>query len=120
MRKIEVVPYDPMWTKAFEQEAEALKKALGENCVEVHHIGSTSVSGLSAKPVIDMIPVVRDITKVDEANEAMKALGYDPQGEYGIPFRRYFQKGGNNRTHHAHVLNKVLQKLNAILNFVIG
>jgi GNAT superfamily N-acetyltransferase len=49
-----------------------------------------------------MVPVVLDITKVDDANTAMLALGYEAKGEYGMPFRRYFQKGGNQRTHHVH------------------
>ena len=103
MRRIEVVPYDKNWQLLFEQEATRVKQALGENCIQVHHVGSTSVPGLAAKPVIDMIPVVKDIARVDQSNEAMKALGYEPQGEFGIPFRRYFQKGGDERTHHVHV-----------------
>jgi GrpB-like predicted nucleotidyltransferase (UPF0157 family) len=106
MRKIEVVPYDTSWPKMFEQESILIKSALGENCVDIHHIGSTSVPGLCAKPVIDMIPVVKDITLVDSVNEKMRAIGYEPQGEFGIPFRRYFQKGGDNRTHHVHVFEE--------------
>ncbi|CEG59979.1 bifunctional GrpB family protein/GNAT family N-acetyltransferase [Legionella micdadei] len=102
-RFIEVVPYNPEWPKQFEQEAIRVKKALGENCIEIHHIGSTAVPGLAAKPVIDMIPVVEDITLVDAANPLMLKLHYAAKGEYGIPFRRYFQKGGNQRTHQAHV-----------------
>ncbi|HAT4673263.1 TPA: GNAT family N-acetyltransferase [Legionella pneumophila subsp. pneumophila] len=102
-RLIEVVSYDANWSMQFEQEAERIKKALGSNCIEIHHIGSTSVPGLAAKPIIDMIPVVLDISKVDSANAAMQALGYEAKGEYGIPFRRYFQKGESLRTHHAHI-----------------
>lgn len=67
-RLIEVVSYDANWPMQFEQEAERIKKALGSNCIEIHHIGSTSVPGLAAKPIIDMIPVVLDISKVDSAN----------------------------------------------------
>ncbi|HHU0051804.1 TPA: GNAT family N-acetyltransferase [Legionella pneumophila] len=100
---IKVVSYDSNWPVQFEQEAERIKKALGSNCIEIHHIGSTSVPDLVAKPVIDMIPVVLDISKVDGANAAIRALGYEAKGEYGIPFRRYFQKGDNRLTHHAHV-----------------
>lgn len=58
---IKVVSYDSNWPVQFEQEAEQIKKALGSNCIEIHHIGSTSVPDLVAKPVIDMIPVVLDI-----------------------------------------------------------
>ncbi|AHE65852.1 hypothetical protein Loa_00263 [Legionella oakridgensis ATCC 33761 = DSM 21215] len=102
-RLIEVVPYDFNWPLQFEQEAKKIKKALGNNCIEIHHIGSTSVPDLAAKPIIDMIPVVLELDKVDSANAAMQALGYEAKGEYGILFRRYFQKGDNLRTHHAHI-----------------
>lgn len=117
MRKIEVVAYNPAWPEMFKQEAEKIKRALGDNCLEVHHIGSTSVPGLAAKPLIDMIPVVRDITKVDAANDALKALGYEPQGEFGIPFRRYFQKGGDNRTHHVHIFEQGSPEIERHLKF---
>lgn len=100
---IEVVPYDPNWSREFEQEAGKIKKALGDNCIEIHHVGSTSIPNLAAKPIIDMIPVVLDISKVDSANAAMQALGYEAKGEYGMLFRRYFQKGDSLRTHHAHI-----------------
>jgi GrpB-like predicted nucleotidyltransferase (UPF0157 family) len=102
-RLVEVLPYDSNWPKLFELESQALKKALGDNCLTIYHIGSTSVPGLAAKPVIDMIPVVYEILKVAAANQSMQKLGYEAKGEYGMPFRRYFQKGGNHHTHHAHV-----------------
>ena len=102
-RIIEVVPYDPEWPTRFREAAQQIKVALGDNCIEIHHIGSTSVVGLSAKPVIDMLPVVHDIMQVDQANRMMASHGYNALGEYGIPFRRYFQKGNNMRTHQAHV-----------------
>ncbi len=63
-RKIEVVDYDPKWPELFKSEAEQVKQALGCNCVQIHHIGSTSIPGLSAKPIIDMLPVVRNIQEV--------------------------------------------------------
>ncbi|WPY00704.1 Putative GrpB family GrpB nucleotidyltransferase [Candidatus Trichorickettsia mobilis] len=91
-RAIQVVPYDPNWPHIYEKEAALIKSALGENCLALHHIGSTSVPGLAAKPIIDMIPVVRNITKVDNYNSAMEALGYISRGECGIPCRRFFQK----------------------------
>ena len=103
MRKIVVVDYRPEWAEAFQREAARIAKVLGENMVAIHHIGSTSVPGLCAKPIIDIMPVVRDIGAVDECNEGFIALGYTPMGEFGIPGRRYFHKGGDERTHHVHV-----------------
>lgn len=93
---IQVIPYDPNWSSIFEFEANDIKKALGDNCVEIYHIGSTSVPGLAAKPIIDMLPVVHDILTVDDAINAMERLGYEAKGEYGMLFRRYFQKQGFN------------------------
>ena len=95
-RTIKVVPYDPLWPTLFKNEASLLENALGDNLIRIHHIGSTSVEGLSAKPIIDMIPEVKDIQAVDKANGAMEALGYTVKGEYGIPFRQFFSKENYN------------------------
>ena len=59
--KIIVTPYNPDWPKFFDIEASKIKEALGANCIAIHHIGSTSIPGISAKPVIDILPVVRNI-----------------------------------------------------------
>ena len=103
MRKVEVVAYSEDWKKKFDEEAILLQKIFGLEIQMIHHIGSTSVDGLSSKPIIDMMPVVRDIRKIDAYNSAMIAIGYEPKGENGLPGRRYFQKGGDNRTHHVHM-----------------
>ncbi|WP_181679029.1 GNAT family N-acetyltransferase [Candidatus Protochlamydia amoebophila] len=117
MNKIEVVEYDPNWPELFEVEAERIKQALGHNCIEIHHIGSTSIPGLSAKPIIDMLPVVRNIQEVDKATKAMESLGYEVKGEYGIAFRRYFQKGKSLRTHNVHVYQEGDPEIIRYLNF---
>ena len=115
---IEVVPYNLHWPEMFASEAELIKQALGGNCVEIHHIGSTSVSGLCAKPIIDMLPVVHDIQEVvDKATKAMEALGYEVKGEYGIAFRRYFQKGKDIRTHNVHVYQEGDPEISRYLKF---
>jgi GrpB-like predicted nucleotidyltransferase (UPF0157 family) len=93
---ITIVPYDHLWPHIFEEEAKRLRKALGDNCLQIHHIGSTSVPGLAAKPIIDIIPVVKDCRLSDMAIQGMKDLGYDFKGEFGIPFRRFFCKPGYN------------------------
>jgi GrpB-like predicted nucleotidyltransferase (UPF0157 family)/dihydrofolate reductase/GNAT superfamily N-acetyltransferase len=115
--KIEVVEYDPSWPKLFELEAARIKQALGCNCVEIYHIGSTSIPGLSAKPIIDMLPVVRNIQEVDKATKTMESLGYEAKGEYGIAFRRYFQKGKDIRTHNVHVYQEGDPEISRYLNF---
>lgn len=103
MRKVEVVAYSEDWKKKFDEEAILLQHIFGLEFQIIHHIGSTSVERLSSKPIIDMMPIVRDIRKIDAYNSAMIAIGYEPKGENGLPGRRYFQKGGDNRTHHVHM-----------------
>lgn len=103
MRKVEVCSYQEKWPVLFQEEAERLSQLFGNELIAIHHIGSTSVPGLKAKPIIDILPVVKDISVVDRYNEEMQSLGYEPKGEFGLPGRRFFQKGGNNRTHHVHM-----------------
>lgn len=95
--------YCEEWSAMFSEEAEKLKLIYENEIIDIHHIGSTSVRGLKAKPIIDIMPVVRDIKNVDKYNKKMQEFGYEPKGENGIPGRRYFQKGGDNRSHHIHI-----------------
>ncbi|PAV29138.1 hypothetical protein CIL05_12100 [Virgibacillus profundi] len=103
MRKVEVCSYSEKWSLMFVEEVEILKFIFGNEIVDIHHIGSTSVPGLKAKPILDIMPVVKDIDLVDKYNPEMGINGYEPKGENGIPGRRYFQKGGDNRSHHVHI-----------------
>lgn len=102
-RIIEVLSYDPEWIKLFEVEAGLLRSIFGQEVAAIHHIGSTSIPGMKAKPIIDILLEVRDIERVDLFNEPMLRLGYEPRGEYGLPHRRYFPKTANgHRTFHIH------------------
>jgi len=104
MRHIIIVDYDPLWKQQFEQEAHALRPIFGTQLVALHHIGSTAIPNMPAKPIIDIMPVVKDISQVDSLNPQFITLGYDPMGELGLVGRRYFRKGGDeHRTHHVHV-----------------
>ena len=102
MRLMEVHPYDPAWPVAYGEEAARLAETLGEEIVHLHHIGSTAVPGLASKAVIDICLEVRAVERLDAFDEAMRSLGYDPRGENGIPGRRFYAKGGDERTHHVH------------------
>ncbi len=103
MRKVIVKDYNPNWIGFFKEEANSLHSIFQHVLLDIHHIGSTSIPGLSAKPIIDLMPIVSDIQLVDHFNKEMKNLGYEAMGENGIIGRRYFQKGGDNRTHHVHI-----------------
>ena len=101
---LEVVAYDPTWPLLFEAEAARLAVIFGEQLAAIHHMGSTSVPGIWAKPVIDIMPVVYDIEAVDNLNDLMSALGYIPKGEYGIAGRRFFNLcDGERRMFNVHV-----------------
>lgn len=92
-REVRVVPHDPTWKERFESEAAELRSALGDEALAVHHIGSTSVPGLQAKPTIDVLVEARDLEKLDDLEGAMAERGYEAWGEYGIPGRRFFTRG---------------------------
>ena len=90
MRKpIHVAPYNPQWPAMFEAEATTIAKALGKNCIALHHVGSTSVPGLAAKPTIDIIGVVGDPFKTIEP---LASVGFVYRGEYNIPMHFGFSK----------------------------
>lgn len=88
-RKIQVSAYNPLWPEQFKTEEAQIKKALQKNCLAIHHVGSTSVPGLAAKPKIDIIVVVKNPI---EAIEKLQAIGFDYRGEYNIPFHYGFSK----------------------------
>lgn len=91
-RIVEVVPYDPAWPETYRSEIKQIGGVVGANLIIAHHIGSTAVPGMAAKPTIDILLVVRDLDLLDACNAAMMDLGFQPKGEHGIPGRRYFQK----------------------------
>jgi len=69
-----------------------VKTALGKSLLAIHHIGSTSIPGIHAKPIIDMLAVASDLPEVDQRAQRMQAIGYEAMGEFGIPGRRYFRR----------------------------
>ena len=86
---IELKPYDPSWVTIFEQEKPKIEKALGTNCVALYHFGSTAIPGLRAKPVIDIMAVVKNLSLIEIF--ALEQLSYEYRGEVVIS-GRYFSK----------------------------
>ena len=116
-RRVEVVSYSPNWKDMYKEESEKIKNVLSDIIIDIHHIGSTAIPGIKAKPVIDILVEVKDIERVDQYNHKMKELGYEAMGEYGIPKRRFFRKGGNNRTHHIHIFQVGNEEIERHINF---
>ena len=120
-----VVAPNPGWPVEFRREAADIGRALGGLAVAVHHIGSTSVPGMFAKPVIDMLLEVSDIHALDRAGGSLERLGYEGLGEYGIKGRRYFRKSDRSgaRTHHLHAFQQNdphVQRHLAFRNYLIA
>ena len=102
-QQITVLDYDPEWPLKYNKERDHIIEILKDNCISIYHIGSTSVPGLAAKPVIDIMAVVRSLERTDLAAEKFSDLGYEYLGEFGIAGRRYLRKGGDERTHQLHI-----------------
>jgi GrpB-like predicted nucleotidyltransferase (UPF0157 family) len=117
-RIVEVIPYNPTWPQIYCAEAAQVSLVLGSNLVAAHHIGSTAVPGLAAKPTIDILLVVRELTALDACNTALAELGYQAKGEHGILGRRYFsRKEGDRHLFHIHAYAEGHADIDRHLNF---
>lgn len=101
---IEIVDFNESWPKDFGSEKEKIEDILKDEKIKIHHIGSTSVPGMPAKPIIDIMVEIDDVEKIDAYNKPFEKLGYIAMGEYGIEGRRYFYKEEKGKhTHHIHI-----------------
>ena len=91
-RPVVLVPYNPTWPETFAGLRDEIAGACGDLLLGVEHVGSTAVPGLAAKPVIDLMPVLRRFDDGPACAEALRPLGYGHLGEYGIPGRQFFIK----------------------------
>ena len=86
---VELKQSDPAWAEAARLEAMRLAAALGEAIITVHHIGSTAIPGIRAKPILDLVPVVSSLETLENFRPVSEELGYLWHGEYGLPGRRF-------------------------------
>jgi GrpB-like predicted nucleotidyltransferase (UPF0157 family) len=86
---VRLLPHDPRWPLLAQAEAERIRAAFGDP-LEVHHIGSTAIPGIAAKPIIDLLAVAARLDAYEEARPALEALGYAWHGELGLVGRRYW------------------------------
>jgi GrpB-like predicted nucleotidyltransferase (UPF0157 family) len=102
--RIVLAGHDPRWATQFADEALLIGAALHGVMIELHHIGSTAIPGIAAKPVIDMLAVVTSLEALDRTSSSLESLGYESKGEFGMPGRRYFRKDSASgiRTHQLH------------------
>ena len=111
-----IVDDDPLWAEMFSEEKARILEALDGLDVAVEHVGSTSVPGLAAKPIIDIMVVVPDPATEQKTIEPLTVLGYDYRGEVGIPGRFYFAKG-RPRSHHLHMYPRCHPEIARLLFF---
>ena len=104
-KNVVVLPYDERWEQAFTQIKDEIQAALGSLALRIEHVGSTSVRGLSAKPIIDIDVVIRDYSVFDAVVTALKEIGYQHEGDLGIATREAFKYDGKAhlQKHHLYV-----------------
>lgn len=101
-----VVAYDPTWPQTFKTAKAQILQAVAPHVQSVHHVGSTSVPGLAAKPIIDILVGVCDWTEARAAIAPLQRIGWEFRGPRGILRRHYFaiRLPDGRRTHHLHML----------------
>jgi GrpB-like predicted nucleotidyltransferase (UPF0157 family) len=121
--EVAIVPYNPAWPRLFEQEKRHLLACLPNDLVRrIEHFGSTAISGLAAKPVVDLLI---EVTSLEETKRrivpVLEAQGYDyfwrpTRGDDGLPFYAWFIKrdAAGQRTHHLHMVEKDFEHWDAL------
>ncbi|VCT96990.1 hypothetical protein AIDNDMCJ_07690 [Bacillus safensis] len=111
-----LVPWSAEWVKEFDMEKKRIVEVIGQYIVNVRHIGSTAVSGLSAKPIIDIAIEINHFLDGEHCVTALQRLGYSYRGVNVLPERHYFSKG-EPRTHQIHMYQTGNRYLLEQINF---
>ena len=115
---VEVHPYNVEWVRFYKDEETLLIASIGQHVANIQHIGSTAISGLAAKPIIDIMVGTRDLECLDECIKKLEKLGYEFKGENGISGRFFFVKGGAQiSTYHLHMIEWQSQFWKSHLSF---
>ena len=101
-----IVAYDPAWASGFELIRVRLAEALGDFALDILHVGSTSVVGLAAKPIIDIDMVIDDESALPAVIERLATIGYAFEGDLGVPGRYASVAPGELPRHHPYVCVK--------------
>ena len=118
-KHVVVLPYDEQWKHDFLQIKAELANVLGQLAIEIEHVGSTSVQGLSAKPIIDIDIVIKDYNGLENVISALEKIGYQHEGNLGITGREAFTYDGKEhlRKHHLYVCPEDSQELRRHIAF---
>ena len=100
---VKLEDYNPKWKKEYLKEEKLLKKVLKDYIIQIEHVGSTSIEGLKAKPVIDILIVIKSLNQIKEIENILKKYDYSNRGAQGVDDRIFFAKGlEDSRTHYIH------------------
>jgi len=119
LTSVSLQDYEPEWTKQFETDRALLLGALGERAKHIEHVGSTSISGMKAKPIIDIALAVDSFSVVNnETIVQLRGIGYEYVPKFEFPDRRFFRRGTwGAGTHHLHVYEEGSRAWENILLF---
>ena len=118
-KKVVVLPYDRTWEFAFEQIKREIEGAIGDLIIGIEHVGSTSVEGLSAKPIIDIDVIIKDYSILDAVVSKLEAIGYIHEGNLGIKEREAFKYSDKPhlQKHHLYVCPQQSEELHRHITF---
>ena len=107
-KHVVVLPYDERWKQDFQAIKNEIQDALGQLALAIEHVGSTSVKGLSAKPIIDIDVIIEDSSLLGSIISSLAAIGYHHEGDLGIAGREAFKYEGKDhlQKHHLYVCPK--------------
>lgn len=118
-QKVTVLSYQTSWRTDFEKIAEELRSELGDQIIGIEHVGSTSVTGLSAKPIIDIDIVIQSEDDFEGVKATLAVLGYQHEGDLGISGREAFRYTDKPylQKHHLYVCSQDSKELHRHLAF---
>ena len=118
-KRVAVVPYDAAWEAAFEAIKRELEAAIGDLILDIEHVGSTAVQGLSAKPCIDLDVVIKAYSVFAQLADRLAAIGYIHEGDLGIKDREAFKYADKPHlmNHHLYVCPQYSEELRRHITF---
>jgi GrpB-like predicted nucleotidyltransferase (UPF0157 family) len=100
---VKLEPHSELWRHLFVEEAARIRRAVGEIDAAIEHVGSTSIGGIAAKPIIDIAVGLKNFNDGEKCVAPLENIGYEYRGEHGIAGRFYFVKG-KPRAYHLHMI----------------
>ncbi|PSQ15323.1 hypothetical protein BRD00_14440 [Halobacteriales archaeon QS_8_69_26] len=104
---VALVPHDPAWREAYEAEVERLESIAGDRFLGYEHVGSTAIEGIPAKPVIDLLALVEDLTTARDLVPELTDHGYEHRPDGDVAGRIFLARGPrSNRTHYLSITER--------------